>query len=203
MLNFKIWLENKIFQGIKPSDVTWWANYAANMIFPSEITARDWVFHKREFSDRQVSATVFGIDGPEYNRAFADAIPIYQSGKSFKIGKRIRKDNRLRLKNLEVKVPDWEYVIQTAQAFSSEDFKVHKIKWIPIRFTVSDKDDYYLVNQQDRIRRLADKIKDNGWIEAVIYDYKNLNILEGQHRARAMRVLGFSTVPGVGIEYYN
>lgn len=201
MLNFKIWLENKIFQGIEPSDITWWSNYAANMKFPSELAAREWVFQRREYTDRQPSSTVFGVDGTEYNREFANAIPVYQSGAVFKIGKRIRKDNRLRLKNLEVRSPGWEYIIQTAQANGTEDFKVHKIKWIPIRFTVSDENDYYLVNQKTRIKDLADQIKTNGWIEAVIYDYKNLNILEGQHRARAMKVLGFSTVPGVGIEY--
>jgi hypothetical protein len=200
-MNFKTWLEAKQFQGIKKSDIDWWANYSRNKIFPTEQSARDWVFERRQFADKQSYASVFGVDGEDYNRAFAQAIPIYQSGKSFKIGKRIREDHRLKLKNLEIKLPDWNYINQVAQANGESDYEIHKVRWIPIRFTVADTNDYYLMNQKGRIEELAYAIKNNGWIEAVIYDFKSKNIIEGQHRARAMKILGFNTVPGVGIEY--
>jgi len=200
-MNFRLWLEEKQFSGIKPSDINWWANYSKNMTFPSEQLARDWVFQRREHADKQPSAAVFGVDGQEYNKSFANAIPIYQSGKSFKIGKRIRQDNRMKLSNLEVRHPGTEYVNEVAQANGEGDYEVHKITWIPIRFTIADKNDYYLINQKDRIKSLAEEIKANGWVEAVIYDWDNKYIIEGQHRARAMKILGFNTVPGVGIEY--
>jgi hypothetical protein len=201
-MRFKIWLENKKFNGIESKDIEWWSKYARSKLFSTEEEARSWVFERRQYADRQSYASLFGIDGEEYNRAFANAIPVYQSGKSFKIGKRVRSEKRFSLKNLKIKKPDWEYIIQTAQANGESDFKVHEIKWIPIRFTVDGQNDYYLMNQKNRIENLASEIKNNGWIEAVIYDYESLNIIEGQHRARAMKVLGFNTVPGVGIEYY-
>lgn len=200
-MNFKSWLENKQFQGIDAKSIDWWASYAKNKIFPTEQAARDWVYERRQFADQQSHASLFGIDGPEFNRAFAQAIPIYQSGKSFKIGKRIRNDNRFRLKNLTVKIPDWRYINQTAQANGESDYTIHKVQWIPIRHTVADTNDYYLMNQKSRIQDLANAIKESGWIEAVIYDWHSKNIIEGQHRARAMKLLGFNTVPGVGIEY--
>lgn len=200
-MNFKNWFENKIFQGITPGDIKWLSNYASLRKFSTEQEARNWIFNHLQRSDSANYAPMFGINGPEYNRAFADNFPIYQSGKSYKIGKRIRTDNRLKLRDLQVKIPDWEYIVQTAQANGTEDFKVYKVKWIPIRFTVADQNDYYLTNQLNRLQNLADQIKNNKWIEAVIYDYDDLHIIEGQHRARAMKLLGFNTVPGVGIKY--
>ncbi len=198
-MNFKKWInEAKEFKGISVEDINWWARYAQSRIFNSEQEAREWIFRNRERFDRSAP---FEIDGPEHNRKFAESMPLYLSGKSYKIGKRVRNDKRFRLKDLEVKLPDWEYIINTAQATDTRDFKVHKVQWIPIKYTVSDTNDYYLTNQLGRIQNLAYQIKTNGWIEAVIYDYKDKHIIEGQHRARAMRLLGFATVPGVGIEY--
>lgn len=201
-MNFRAWLENKQFTGIKPDDITWWANYAKSKNFRSEQEAREWVFDRRQFSDSQSYVQAMGWqDGPEFNRAFANAIPIYQSGKSFKIGKRVRQDHRLRLSHLEVRHPGLEYVNQVAQANGIGDYEIHKIKWIPVRHTVADENDYYMKGQLPYLQELAWKIKTNGWIEAVIYDWNDKHIIEGQHRARAMRLLGFNTVPGVGIEY--
>ena len=123
-MNFRNWLENKIFQGITPEDINWLSNYARSRKFSTEQEARNWIFNRRQRSDAEHGAAV-GVDGPEYNRAFADNFPIYQSGKSFKIGKRIRNnENRFRLRDLEIKIPDWEYIVQTAQANGTEDFKV-------------------------------------------------------------------------------
>lgn len=202
-MNFKEWLKNQPFKGISPSDLEWWAKYAANLTFPSEKEARDWLFARRERAEKQPSAEVFGIDGPEYNRAFADAMPVYLSGKSFKIGKRIRNDNRFRLKSLEVRRPSLEELNMVAQAGSTADYKFHPVKWIPIRHSVSDQDVYARQPQEiEKIKNLAYQIKTNGWIEAIIYDVSDYSIIEGQHRARAMAVLGFKTVPGVGIEYF-
>lgn len=200
-MDFKNWCqitETKVFQGLKPSDIEWWAKYARTKIFKTPEEAREWVFQRREYADKQSHAVLFGVDGPEYNRAFADAIPLYQSGKSWKIGKRIRTDNRFRLGQLEVRRPDLEELNLIAQSNGLGNYRFHPVKWIRVSF---DPDDYYLRQEKRRIWNLAQEIKQNKWIEAIVYDYKHGDIIEGQHRARAMTMLGFKSVPGVGIEY--
>ena len=60
-------------------------------------------------------------------------------------------------------------------------------------------------NTVDKIKNLAGLIKSNGWIEAIIYGIEEDGvpyIIEGQHRTRAMKLLGFNTVPGIGIKFY-
>lgn len=195
-MDFKLWLE-----ALSWDDINHWANYAISRKFSTEQEARDWIFYKKERSDQEFGH-IFPPKGPEFNRQFANEMPIYQSGKSFKIGKRIRTDNRLRLSHLEVRRPDIEELNEIAQANGEADYKFHPVKWIPISYTVAD-NDYYLSSPGElrRIQNLAAQIKENKWIEAVVYDYRSKSIIEGQHRARAMKVLGFATVPGIGIEY--
>lgn len=200
-MNFKNWLENKQFTNMKPSDIDHWSNYSANKIFKSPEEARQWIFARKEHSDKSSWAELFGPDGPEYNKAFAEAMPIYQSGKSFKIGKRIRTDNRLRLSNLEVKRPSLQELNVVAQANGESDYKFHPTKWV--KFPVGNKDVYATQSSElNKIASLAEEIKQNGWIEAVIYDWNSGYLIEGQHRVRALRLLGFKTAPGVGIEYF-
>lgn len=200
MLGFKDWIlsENKQFTGMTPDGVNYWAKYAQRMNFKSVEEARAWIFRKMELGD-QNSPFVYGT---EYNKAFSDAMPIYQSGKSFKIGKRVREDKRFRLSSLRVTRPSLEELNQVAQANGESDYQFHPMKWISVSYLHDDKD-YYLQSskEMDYIQELAETIKRNGWIEAVIYDYSDGSIIEGQHRARAMKFLGFNTVPGIGIEY--
>ena len=203
-MQFKKWLEDKQFTGITPKDLDHWAKYAQHMSFKTPEEAREWVFNKRQHNDRQSHVSFFGgPDGEEYNRAFANAIPVYQSGKyTWKVGKRVRYDRKLNRGDFEVRRPDIEYLNLVAQANGETDYKFHPVEWIPIRFTVSDNDAYATQPREvEYIRQLAYQIKQNKWIEAVVYDYADKHIIEGQHRARAMKVLGFGTVPGIGIEY--
>ena len=179
-MEFKLWLnESKHFTGLKPSDVNWWASYAKNWNFKSEQEARDWIFDKRQHHDRDPHVDMFGgPDGPEFNRAFASAMPIYMSGKSFKIGKRLQKDNRLKLKNIEIRKPDLEELDMVAQANGESDYKFHPVKWIRVKFSEND---YYLNSPKTKnyIIALANQIKQNKWIEAIIYDYSDGSIIEG------------------------
>ena len=200
MKTFKEWLkvENRQFTGVTPDGVEFWAKYSRSLNFKSAEEAKAWLFRKMELGDKNAPF----VNGTEYNKAYSEAIPIYQSGKSFKIGKRIREDKRFRLSSLRVIRPGLEELNQVAQANGESDYRFHPVKWIPVSF-LHDDNDYYLrsPNERSYIQELAEKIKTNGWIEAVIYDYKDGSIIEGQHRARAMKFLGFKTVPGVGIEY--
>ncbi len=199
MLQFRTFLEVKEFTSITPETIEWWSKYAKNRIFKSEKEARDWIFYQKERTDKEF-AHVFSPDGTEYNRKFADIIPIYQSGKSFKIGKRIKKDNRFRLKHLQVKLPSLEELNEIAQANGESDYRFRKVTWIPVSWGMEE-NDYYFKRDLERIKNLAQQIKENGWIEAVVYHYNEHWVIEGQHRIRAMYLLGFKTVPGVGIEY--
>lgn len=202
-MEFKKWLEAKQFTGITPDSLKWWSQYARHMNFKSPQEARDWIFNRRERADREPSNVLFGVDGPEYNRAFADAVPLYQSGKRWKIGKRIRTDNRFRLKHLEVKTPDMEYLYQTATSNTAHNWEYGGIKWFRISDLIGEgTNDYYFKQQMGYLQELASKIKENGWIESVVVgtDGKDVELWEGQHRVRAMRLLGFSKVPCYVIE---
>lgn len=205
-MRFRQWLENKTFTGITPDQIKWWSNYAANLTFPTEQAAKDWVFARKERADKEPASALFGVDGPQYNRAFADSVPIYQSGKSFKIGKRIRNDNRLRLNQLEVRKPGAYELNMAAQASALGEYDFIPLKWIPIKGMIDDKDVYATQQKEvDKIKNLAGLIKSNGWIEAIIYGIEEDGvpyIIEGQHRTRAMKLLGFNTVPGIGIKFY-
>lgn len=200
-MQFKKWInENKIYNGISKDDINYWANYAANINFASEQQARNWLFSRLQHGDK----SGINVYGELYNKQFSDNFPIYMSGKSFKIGKRIRKDNRFRANSLEIRRPGLEQLNMTAQASQpyGKDYKFLPLKWI--RILIDKKNDYYFNSPQEmsRIKQLAYDIKNNGWIEAIIYDSYDLSIIEGQHRARAMLELGFKTVPGIGIDYY-
>lgn len=188
----------KEFTGITPDDVKWWSNYARSRIFKTSEEAREWVFYIRERADK-APYVIGGIDGPEYNRKFADAIPLYQSGKSWKIGKRVREDKRFRLSDLKVKTPGIEYLNTTANANTEKDWELGGIKWLRISDLIGQESHYSydIGNELEYIETLASKIKTNGWIEAVVvgqtgFEYE---LWEGQHRTRALRALGFSTVP--------
>jgi hypothetical protein len=191
---------DKTFTGISSDSLKWWASYAQRMIFKTPEEARAWVFRRMERSDQEPYAGAFGINGPEYNKKFSEAIPLYQSGKSWKIGKRVRKDTRFKLSDLQVKTPDIEYLNEVANSNTEQDWEFGGIKWLRISDLIGDAkgDSYYsLGTSGEYIKSLAYRIKENGWIEAVVVGQTGLEyeLWEGQHRTRALRVLGFSTVP--------
>jgi hypothetical protein len=190
----------KEFTGITLDSIKWWSNYAKYQVFKTPEEAREWVFHVMERADQQPHSKMFGINGPDYNRKFSDAIPLYQSGKSWKIGKRVRKDTRFRLSDLRVKTPDIGYLNEVANSNTERNWELGGIKWLRISDLIVDakEDRYYLWGRElDSIKDLAHRIKTNGWIEAVVVGQmgSDYELWEGQHRIRALRILGFSTIP--------
>jgi hypothetical protein len=190
---------NKEFTGITPDNIKWWSSYAQSRVFKTPEEAREWVFHVMERTDREPHASLFGINGSDYNRKFSEAIPVYQSGKSWKIGKRVRKDTRFRLSDLQVKRPDTEYLNEVANSNTADDWEFGGIKWLRISDLIGDiKEGVYSYGRElDSIKDLAYQIKTNGWIEAVVVGQtgSEYELWEGQHRVRALKVLGFSKVP--------
>ena len=192
---------------ITPEQVKNWSGYSVNRKFKSEGEAREWLFGQLERSEQGVSGDVFGRKGPEYNRQFADMFPVYQSGKtSWKIGKPIRsRRNVLRLSDIQVRRPSSEQLYNIARATVDEHYEItNDIVWVRLAEILPDSDGMYSYDDEaDRIRNLAETIKSNKWIEAVVIGITNKGkwLIEGQHRARAMKLLGFGTVPAMGIVY--
>lgn len=179
---------------LSPEAIRRWSHYAASMKFETPEDARDWMFRKMELQDR----SGVNVYGPEKNRAIANAMPLYQSGKSWKIGKRVREDKRFKLSQLQVKRPTFEELDMVANSNTESDFEYAGVKWLKISDLMSGEQDVYSWGRElEYIKSLAYKIKTNGWIEAVIVGQfdNGYELWEGQHRVRAMKVLGFNTVP--------
>lgn len=191
---------------ISPESIKYWSGYAANRKFSTEQEARDWIFRTLENSDRQFGDAL-GLKGSEHNRQFADQMPIYQSGNSWKIGRPVRNNrNVFRLSDLQIRRPSTEELHNVAQANISGDYEFTDIFWANLRELLPDSEMGSIYSQSGesaRIRELAEQIKSNKWVEAVIVGITKDGkwLIEGQHRARALRALGFATVPAIGIVY--
>ena len=190
-------------ESLSPETIKFWSNYAKTRIFATEEQARDWLFYQLERSDHQPHSAMFGINGPEKNRSIATEMPLWQSGKSWKIGKRVRgPDNRLRLKDLEIKHPGLQKLVVIAQSNTEYDFEFTKVQPFSIKALLPEQD-RYLTNPGEiaRIQNLAYSIKTHRWFEPVVVGVagKDLELWEGQHRTRALKLLGFNMVPGIGV----
>jgi len=196
-MDFRVWLE------LNQSDIDHWSKYTINRVFNTEQEAREFIFHTLQRYDASSSGQVFGVQGPDKNREFANSMPIYTFRNKFKIGQKpkyVRK--KLTWDEFTIKRPNWEYIIQTAQANSEQDFEVTKIQFFPLYKILPKADSMYQNNNEPaRIQQLAADMKENKWIEAIIVDVNDNYILEGQHRARAAKLLKMTTVPGIGIVY--
>jgi disulfide oxidoreductase YuzD len=70
----------------------------------------------------------------------------------------------------------------------------NKVRAIPIQ--------EYDVTENNRSRQIAEQIEENGWIEPLIVSYDkngNVYIVEGQHRAAALKQLGYDKAPVIVI----
>jgi len=107
---------------------------------------------------------------------------------------------------IEIRREDGRYIHDTAQAQREDDYDIIKIKNYDLDALLgpAEQDSYLKGSEGQRCQRLADEIKNNGYFTAIIVDVTDPNemfIIEGQHRARACRLLGFYTVAAHGIRY--
>ncbi|MFA5490803.1 MAG: ParB/RepB/Spo0J family partition protein [Candidimonas sp.] len=184
--------------------VNWYSAYYRNHSFNTEDEARKHVFYRLQRADAEPHASLFGINGPDKNKFISNTVPIYTTGKKFKIGRPVRSDYRLRKSDLIVKRPSLSEINEIAQAQSTSDYDIVPIKWYRIQELIDPTDDYYLKNHRDRIGKLIKEIRKNKWIEAVVVaegDGMDLWLVEGQHRTRALWLMGFKTVPAIKISY--
>ncbi len=110
------------------------------------------------------------------------------------------------LASLEIRRNSLETMNNAANASTEYDWKILKGYYdVPLDELLPDEDEDFHHHTDKagkrRIQELADEIVANGWIEAVIVEYENppdgeptYTLIEGQHRARAMRLLGCSKV---------
>lgn len=201
MVTFKQFIEAKVFNGIDQESITWWANYAQRMTFRSEQEARQWVFDRRQHADRQPASQVFGVDGPEYNRAFADAIPLYQSGKSWKIGKRIRK-KPFGWDEVDIRANTLEQ-LETAGYVNAFDGPIlGPVQLVPIRKLYKVEDHSEKPAGVAKVQFLAQQVKNGGYFKAIVYN-EDGSILDGHHRYEAAKLLRMTKVPAQMVRYHN
>lgn len=119
---------------------------------------------------------------------FQDASPAQQTV--------LRKLDRIQnFDDLETR-PNRESLLQCGQA-SFNDFEVVPGTYkIPLS-ELGDLGAYNNARDRERIERLAAAIQESGEIEPVFValDQEGLWLVEGQHRSRALRLLGYDSVP--------
>ena len=199
-MKFRLWLETKEFSGLKPSDIEWWANYSVNKIFSTPEEAREWLFSRREFADRQSHAKVFGIDGPEYNRAYANSMPVYQSGKSWKIGKRIRK-KPFSWDDVEIVKNNLEDLQANGTVNMFDGPKLGPVQLVPLRKLRKMETHSEKPAGQAKIHYIVNQIKNGtGYFKAIVYNDLS-SIIDGHHRYEVARMLKMTKVPAQQITY--
>jgi len=97
---------------------------------------------------------------------------------------------------------------QMADAYDVTPLKM----WNTWELLGGDSQDYYTTNprERERVIALAQKIRTSGWFSPIIVAVEDFEggdpepyILEGQHRARAVQILGSRVVPGYGVVYFE
>lgn len=177
-----------------PGQIDHIANYTSKLTFKSPEEAREWYFRKLQHWDKQSWAAITGVNGPEKNRLIADSLPIYQSGKSFKIGKRIRAPKKT-WDDIEIKEPSIAPLVSAGWLNPFDGYKVLGIQMKKVSDLHMTEDHSNTEGGQEKVHRYAQRIKDDETFLAIIVDTQG-TILDGHHRYRAVRdVLKWKTIP--------
>jgi hypothetical protein len=191
---------NKEFTGITPDSIKWWSNYAKNMVFKTEEEAREWVFRVMERSDQQPHSSIFGINGPDYNRQFSDALPLYQSGKSWKIGKRIRKKG-FTWDDVDVRPNSLEFLETAGYVNPFDNPELGPVTLIPVSKLHKTEIHSETPQGKEKVWLFAQKLKGgDGYFMAVVYG-SNGEIIDGHHRYETARLLKQTRVPAQLLTY--
>ena len=138
------------------------------------------------------SGSIFGKDDPDYISSLYD---FTQTKKGVKI------DPRVALKPIKKELgwDDFE-IIKTSfyelNKIASSNFNDYEIITSPIKVAIKDyiDDGMTYIEDEKRIQNLADNILKNKKFEPIVINPSNESVIEGQHRIRAMRLLGFKTI---------
>lgn len=170
---------------IDAESLKWWSSYAAAHSFNTQEEAHAWVARKIMLGDKTM---VRDLKSPEEYSALALEVPLYQSGSKWKIGKKIRTDHRLRMSDIEIRRPSKSDLHQIGSA-NFYRYELGETFLANINEMIGDDEGgvYQQKSELERIALLAEKIRENKWIEAVVCGVeKNREywLIEGQHRAR-------------------
>lgn len=196
-------------KAVDPKKIDWWSRYTRSRFWHSPEEARDWIFSTRQHWDRQEPPSM--QYGAAFNRAFADAMPVYQ----LKMGKRERWSKRVLTwkigKPVRAQIPRWSWkeleirgnsqydLYHTAEASGLVNYSYRKEL-----IALKDLDLSGYEGERARIENLAKTIRTNEYIERVIvarWSNGEMDLLEGQHRARAFKwVFRASHIPADVIE---
>jgi hypothetical protein len=94
--------------------------------------------------------------------------------------------------NLDIRPTDTSRLHDMAQATFDTPYTIEKV--VPVAIADISGSSYH----PTKIGSLAQKIKSSGWIEPIAIDGEG-NVIEGQHRLRAMQELGADTIPAYRI----
>ena len=204
-------LTRPLYEEVAPEVLRHWTQYAGHRDWKSEEEARSFIAGKWNNSAWNIGMS------PEESKAhytqLAAEMPIYQTKKGWRIGdprvlknvraKASRKANpRLTWKTMEIKGSSLYDLNNSAAAQEEAEYKILPVKMYRIAEILPEGEDAYSKGGEAvYIRELAQKIKENRWFEAIYVHENHRYVVEGQHRTRALKLLGFKTVPGYGFLY--
>lgn len=192
-MDFKLFVE-----ALDKEDIDWWSRYAGKLNFKTPEEAREWIFQRKQHSDSQPNAKFFGISGPEYNRSFANSMPIYKSGKSFKIGKRIR-NKPFGWDDVEIRPNSLESLETAGYVNMFDGPELGPVQMVSVNKLYKTED--HADKNPIKVRVLANQIKSGeGYFKAIVYD-DNGAIIDGHHRYEAAKLLRMTKVPAQQIRY--
>lgn len=187
MITFK----NILQESIDQDRINWWSTYAKRMIFASEEEARKWIVHnmKRWVTYPNPVSSLEQIEKDAFE------IPLYQSGKSWKVGKRIQIDRRFSWSNINIE-PNSLEELETAGYINMFDVEsMSSIKMISISKIIPT-EDHAVKEDKEEVLNYAKEIK-NGKVEsfkAIVID-DTMGIIDGHHRYYAIKLLKMKNIP--------
>lgn len=178
---------------ISKQDLDHYSRYYSKLNFKTPEEARDYIFRNLEHSDRQSFSQVTGINGPEKNRWIADNIPLYQSGKSWKIGKRVRSKG-LSWDDFDIDTYTTEELTTGGWVNPFDLIKVEGPVLVPIRKLNPTETHSQTEQGQRNVSRIVMGMKENKWFRAIVID-DLYNVIDGHHRIQACLKLKFTKIP--------
>lgn len=185
-------------------NLSWWISRFNGRKYNSQEDALKDIQHVVDKSNNDPLNKIFGskdIDPQQIIQMFK-YVPLKTGGKLVSTVK--EKSNKQKFADnwneIDVKQTSRDTLYRVAQS----NFNNFEINFTPKLINIYDyidkeMDDYYFANEKTRLLDLANKIKENKWVEPVIVEPDDVWLIEGQHRIRALALLKFKKCPAYEI----
>lgn len=175
-----------------PDAIAQRTRYYSNLKFGTPEEARERVFRDLERSDQ--AYPMFGVNGPEANRAIAAATPVYKIGHSYKIGRRTN-PRKPQWDGIEIVRPSLAPLQEVGWLNPFDGYRVLGIAMKPVGELHGTEP-----AARNSVEDLAEKIKANQRFTAIIVDTDG-TILDGHHRYKAVRdIFRWKQIPCLVVE---